>query len=210
LVSDRGAPVISGASHTMPLTFHLFCLHHLDGNVTTNLCPVLGAEWDDFLRFFWVVYRAVSPAEFDRLWGTLCTRYPGAASYLNAKLYPCRSHWAWAWVTHIFTAGVRTTGRVEGESRINKIIGGPQKTNFQLFNGLNSRSEDQTTNDQINVRQSSRRQHDSNLESLFCGLFKMLRQHAGPIALQKSYKQMRLSLFYETQVVQRPTEVKTW
>jgi hypothetical protein len=32
---------------------------------------------------------------------------------------------------HIFTAG--TSGQVEGENCVNKLIGGPKKTNFQLF-----------------------------------------------------------------------------
>jgi hypothetical protein len=62
----------------------------------------------------------------------------------------------------------------------------------------------------ISFFQSSRRQHDSNLESLFCGPLATLRQHAGPYALQISYKQMQLSLFYETEVVQLPNEVRSW
>ncbi|KAJ7440880.1 hypothetical protein FB451DRAFT_1442806, partial [Mycena latifolia] len=154
---------------------------------------------------------AVSPTEFDRLWQELCASYPSAASYLNSELYPCRSHWAWAWISNIFTAGVRTTGRVEGENRINKMIGGPKKTILQLFNGLNERY---LLNSHLFRRlmflQSSRRQHDSNLESLFCGPLAMLRAQAGPYALQTSYKQMRLSLFYETEVVQLPNEVSSW
>ncbi|KAJ6599702.1 hypothetical protein DFH09DRAFT_901706, partial [Mycena vulgaris] len=34
----------------------------------------------------------------------------------------------------------------------------------------------------------------------------ILREHAGPYSLQVSYKQMQLSLFYETEVVQLPNE----
>ncbi|KAJ7820499.1 hypothetical protein B0H13DRAFT_1660852 [Mycena leptocephala] len=82
-----------------------------------------------------------------------------------------------------FAAGVRTTGCAEGENRINKMIGSLEKTILQLFNGLNDRSEDQTTNDLI-----------------------QLHQHARPYALQICYKQMQLSLFYETEVVQRRNE----
>ncbi|KAF7344160.1 SF3b1 domain-containing protein [Mycena venus] len=58
--------------------------------------------------------------------------------------------------------------------------------------------------------ESSRRRHDSNLESLFAGPLKMLRDHAGPLALQTCYKQMQLSLFYSTEVIQRPNEVESW
>jgi hypothetical protein len=141
LASDRAGALIASASQTMPVTFHLFCLHHLDGNVSTHLRAHLGAEWNDFKCAFWRAYRAVSPTEFDRLWQEMCTSYALAADYLNNELYPCRSQWAWAWVSNIFTAGVRTTGRVEGENRINKAIGGPKKTMLQLFKGLNERSE---------------------------------------------------------------------
>ncbi|KAJ7112253.1 hypothetical protein C8R44DRAFT_632289, partial [Mycena epipterygia] len=110
-------------------------------------------------------------------------------------------------VSNVFTAGVRTTGRVEGENRINKAIGGPKKTFLQLFNGLNERTQDQATRDLI---QSSRRQHESNLESLFAGPLKMLRDYAGPFALQTCYKQMQDSLFYSTEVIQRPNEIGSW
>ncbi|KAF7359582.1 hypothetical protein MVEN_00681900 [Mycena venus] len=210
LGSDRHGSLIASASDTLPLTFHLYCLHHLGGNVTTHLRPILGAAWDAFNRDFWVVYRALSPEEFDRKWNELITQYPAAAKYLDEELYSCRSHWAWAWVSNVFTAGVRTTGRAEGENRINKAIGGPKKTFLQLFEGLNKRTQDQTTQDLIQVRQSSRRRHDSNLESLFAGPLKMLRDHAGPLALQTCYKQMQLSLFYSTEVIQRPNEVESW
>jgi hypothetical protein len=101
------------------------------------------------------VYRAISPDEFDRQWNTLTTRYPLASKYLDEELYSCRSHWAWAWVSNVFTAGVKTTGRVEGENRINKAIGGPKKSFLQLFDGLNERTEEQTTKDLIQVRNVS-------------------------------------------------------
>ncbi|KAJ6482220.1 hypothetical protein C8R47DRAFT_982076, partial [Mycena vitilis] len=91
-------------------------------------------------------------------------------------------------ISNVFTAGVRTTGRVEGENRINKAIGGPKKSLLQLFNGLNERSEDQTAK----------------------SLIQMLRDHAGPLGLQTCYKQMQDSLFYSTEVVQRLNEVTSW
>ncbi|KAJ7301095.1 hypothetical protein DFH08DRAFT_649662, partial [Mycena albidolilacea] len=84
----------------------------------------------------------------------------------------------------------------EGENRINKAIGGPKKTFLQLFEGLNERTQNQTTQDLI--------------QSLFAGPLKMLRDHAGPLALQTCYKQMQLSLFYSTEVMQRPHEVDSW
>lgn len=210
------------------MTFHLYCLHHLGGNVTDKLRPILRTDWEDFLRDFWVVYHAVSPNDFDEQWRALCTRYPATAKYLDEELYPCRSHWAWAWVGSIFTAGVRTTGRAEGENRVNKMIGGPKKSFLQLFEGLNQRSDEQATNNLIQVRQagvflpsesftalmhilqSSRRRHESNLESLFLQPLKLIRQYGGPFALQKCHEQMQQSLFYSTHPVIRPSETTSW
>ncbi|KAJ7252654.1 hypothetical protein C8J57DRAFT_1077321 [Mycena rebaudengoi] len=85
------------------------------------------------------------------------------------------------------TPSVRTLGRVEGENRVNKSIGGPKKSFLQLFNGLNSRSEEQGANNLI-----------------------LIRAHAGPFAVQKCYSRMEDSLFYTTEVVQRPAEVTSW
>ncbi|KAJ7845042.1 hypothetical protein B0H14DRAFT_2358320, partial [Mycena olivaceomarginata] len=78
-------------------------------------------------------------------------------------------------IGNIFTGAVRTTGRAEGENRINKIIGGPKKTFLQFFEGLNQRSQGQSTKELP---------------------LKMLLDYAGPFAFQTCYKQMQLSLFY--------------
>ncbi|KAJ7788155.1 hypothetical protein B0H14DRAFT_3095201 [Mycena olivaceomarginata] len=199
MLSIGGHPsLISSASDTLPLTFHLYCLHHLGGNIAPQLRPVLESSWDAFMYEFWVQ------------WNELTTRYSSVAKYLDEELYSCRSHWAWAWVSNVFTAGVRTMGRTEGENRINKEIGGPKKTFLQLFEGLNERTQDQTTRDLIQVRQSSRRRHESNLQALFPGPLKMLRDHDGPLALQTCYKQMQESIFYSTEVILRPYEVSSW
>lgn len=100
------------------------------------------------------MYIALFPSdEFERQWSQLMSQYPSASKYLDEELYPCRARWAWAWISNVFTADVRTTGRVEGENRINKAIGGPKKTFLQLFDGLNQRTEDQTAKDLIQVRQ---------------------------------------------------------
>ena len=74
----------------------------------------------------------------------MITKYPAVAKYLNEELYECRNKWAWAWVSHAFTAGVHTNGHVESENRVNKVLGGPKKTLLQVFNSLNDWTEGQT------------------------------------------------------------------
>jgi len=152
LVSDRHRSIIASARRILPLTPHFFCIHHLDSNVETNVRRSLGSHWSEFTQMFWQTYRAVSPEEFDRLWLILVTQFPSAQQYLQDELYPCRSQWAWAYTSFQFTCGVRTNGRVEGENRVNKLIGGPKKSAMQLFNGLNERTTGQGVQDMIRVR----------------------------------------------------------
>ena len=153
LVSDQHGSLITSASSTMPLTLHVFCLHHLNGNVATKIHPILGPQWDDFTRDFWATYRAVSPDEFERLWADLVTRYPAAEHYINEELYPCQERWAWAWISQVFTAGIRTNGCVEAENQVNKAFGGPKKTLLQLFDSLNERTNGQTAKEMTAMQQ---------------------------------------------------------
>ncbi|KAJ6603432.1 hypothetical protein DFH09DRAFT_1068594 [Mycena vulgaris] len=62
---------------------------------------------------------------------------------------------------------------------------GPKKSLLQLFNGLNERTNDQTENDLIRQRQSSRRHHVANLESLFLTVIELLSKCAGPFENEK-------------------------
>jgi hypothetical protein len=56
LVSDRHGSIIASARQVLPLTLHIFCLHHLDGNVTSQLRPILGPHWTEFQVAFWAAY----------------------------------------------------------------------------------------------------------------------------------------------------------
>lgn len=151
-MSDHDRALIAAVMRSLPLTDHLYCIHHLTGNVEINLRKVIGGEWPLFSTQFWAAYRAVSPDEFDRLWTILTANFPAAEKYLNDELYTCRAKWAWAWTSFKFTCGVRTNGRVESENRVNKTIGGPKKSLKQLFDGLNERTKGQATQELIRVR----------------------------------------------------------
>ena len=79
VASGRHASLIHAVAVVMPLSCHIFCLHHLLGNVSTNICISLGPEFTNFSWDFWATYRAVSPDEFEHLYGHLVTRYPTAS-----------------------------------------------------------------------------------------------------------------------------------
>lgn len=158
--SDRDPALEPAVKIVFPTTFHLICLHHLKGNVVTRLRPAVGTNlWPSFMDDFWEMYRAVSPEIFDRRFDALCQKYSGAADYLRSNLYPCRDRWAWAWVSTVFMAGIRTNGRVEAENRVNKLFGGPKVSGYQLFQRLLGRLDEQTQGEQIGVREVGRAAH---------------------------------------------------
>ncbi|KAF8164628.1 hypothetical protein K438DRAFT_1617266, partial [Mycena galopus ATCC 62051] len=130
-----------------------------------------------------------------------------ARAYLH-ELYEVRSRWAWAWVSTIFTAGIRTNARVESENRVTKGISGPKKNLFQVFTALNERTKEQSRDSKIRVRESSRKNHPTQLDTLFKSVLDLLRLHAGPFALQTCHKQMELSLYYTAHDLQLPNHFK--
>lgn len=152
--SDRHISLCIAIPSVIPFTHHIYCLHHLTSNVNQNLRSRIGHDqWISFSKEFWIVYRAISPETFDRLWNELLLHYPDAREYLENELYPCRQRWAWAWVSHMFTAGIRTNGRLEVENRINKQLGGPKKTALQLVQALNERTNEQSQKERENIRE---------------------------------------------------------
>jgi hypothetical protein len=155
-ISDRHRSLISAVEEVLVVSEHIFCMHHLDGNVDKNLRKVIPSnQWMAFKNNFWAVYRAISPEDFDIKWRELTAQYPAAQKYLDEELYPCRRQWAWVYVSHKFTCGVRTNGRVEVENRITKTFGGPRKSLKDLFDGLNERTDGQSLQEILRVRDVS-------------------------------------------------------
>ena len=155
-ISDRHRSLISAVEEVLVVSEHIFCMQHLDGNVDKNLRKVISSDqWMPFKNNFWAVYRAISPEDFDIKWRQLTAQYPTAQKYLDEELYPCRRQWAWVYVSHKFTCGVRTNGRVEVENRITKAFGGPRKSLKDLFDGLNERTDGQSLQETLRVRDVS-------------------------------------------------------
>jgi MULE transposase domain len=53
-MSDRDAALIAAVRNVFPLSFHIYCLHHLTGNLDTNLRSVV--PWTEFLPQFWAAF----------------------------------------------------------------------------------------------------------------------------------------------------------
>ena len=151
--ADLGLDAALSRRPRSDVAFHGRCLHHLDGNVVKKLAPILGAAFQSFREAFWSVYYAVSPEALEAAWHDLLTKYPAAREYLDQELWPDRERWAWTYVATRFTCGARTSGRVEGENRINKLLGDSKTTAFELVTRLIERSNAQTDQEALRVRE---------------------------------------------------------
>ncbi|KAJ7615810.1 hypothetical protein B0H17DRAFT_908046, partial [Mycena rosella] len=140
----------------------------------------------------------------------LLEKYPAARSYLQ-ELYLVRDRWAWAWISVLFHSG-NSDERAgwRSKNRITKAISGPKKTLFQVFNTLNERTLEQQADEHIRVRDASRKQHPTQLDSLFKPILDLLRKYAGPFALNTCYKQMSLCMFYSASALQLPDGIRNW
>lgn len=120
IFTDMDLGIEYGVRKVWETKFHGFCLWHILKNIRTRLGLPLGGAFNAFMQDFWEVYRIGSEDLFDQGWYRLMNKWSAARGYLHRELYPKRHKWAWAWVGPRFVAGIRTTGRVEGEHKIYK------------------------------------------------------------------------------------------
>jgi len=123
IFTDQDCGIEYGVRKVWGSKFHGFCLWHIKQNIKKKLGSALQNAFNAFMQDFMEVYRIGSPDLFDRGWFRMMNKWSVARDYMHNELYPKRSHWAWAWVGSRFVAGTRTTGRVEGEHRIQKDMG---------------------------------------------------------------------------------------
>ncbi|CAD6911462.1 unnamed protein product [Tilletia controversa] len=143
IISDQDAAFISAVREVLPTSHHVLCLYHLWQNIVKQLKGKLRGQWVSFAQSFWRVYKAPSPNAFEARWRDLLESYPRARTYLETYQYKNRRSWAAAWVRTRFTADTRTTGRVESENGLSKLLSDRKSTLSDLFSRLLLRAEDQ-------------------------------------------------------------------
>jgi hypothetical protein len=148
------------------VAFHGCCLNHLDGNIVKKLAPILSPVFQSFREAFWSVYYAISPEALEASWQKLMAKYPAAQEYLDRELWPDRERWAWTYLATRYMCGVRTSGRVEGENRVNKLIGDSKTTAYELVMKLIERSNMQADLEVLRVREVCQSRSSSVLMAL--------------------------------------------
>lgn len=143
LITDFDMAIHHLVEQRLPDITHILCVHHVQGNAADEARKILGGEYKAFFADFWTVYHAISEAAFQRAWDRLISDWPAMDSYLTGTLWPVRHKWAWYSVSRINTLGMRTSGRVEREQRINKLLGDSKTPLNALVPALNDHVLDQ-------------------------------------------------------------------
>ncbi|KAE8184867.1 hypothetical protein CF328_g7723 [Tilletia controversa] len=188
IVSDQDAGFSSAVQSILPSSHHILCIWHIWQNITKNVKPKLRGKWPKFAEVFWCVYKAPSPAAFEKRWTAFLQMFPSAEPYLGANQYHTRKSWAAAWVRTKFTVNVRTTGRVESENGVNKLLGGRKTTLTDLFKRLLCRADDQLEHSTQACK--SLHKKASPAERLFQPVVDLMREYCHIGATRHAFKEM--------------------
>ncbi|CAG8693801.1 14858_t:CDS:2 [Gigaspora rosea] len=101
------------------------------GNLIKNLKEKLGNQYNEFSQHWYQMRNSLSYQQFDYLSNKLLAKFPDSAAYLNRALFNEKKHWALCYTSKVFTAGMQSTQRVEGQ---NAIIKNSVNGNTSLIN----------------------------------------------------------------------------
>ncbi|KAL9931364.1 hypothetical protein V8E36_009761 [Tilletia maclaganii] len=125
-------------------------------------------------------------------------RFPRAERYLEAEHWPTRQSWATPWVRTRFTADTRTTGRVESENSVNKLLGNRKTSLSDLFQSLVQRAAQQA---QPSKLAAYLLQRETATESHFRDILDRLRAHCDIWVVKRAVAEMEHASFYEAKAV---------
>ncbi|KAE8242619.1 hypothetical protein A4X13_0g7085 [Tilletia indica] len=196
IVSDYDSAFEAAVRHEFPQSMHILCLYHIHANLSKNLGSQLGRRWNRFQNDFWRLYKSPSPSLFDARFKDLVRSYRPSRTYLEETLYPIRQKWASCWTMTAFTAGSRTTGRIESENAVSRSFANTSTTLLDLFKRLFQRAEEQDRNSRERSKSHKNilRSHARVHERIFVGLLDHLRRGCTIHAVTCSYKEMEGSL----------------
>jgi hypothetical protein len=159
IMVDEDPSMDAACPDVFPQTRIVNCIWHIERNIAKHLSHTFGsARYASFTTHFNRLMHALTPAKFDEQWATLlrdfCERktvgsdgkgdtvYTGTVAEYLEKLYKRRYHWAGPWVKASFTAGMRSTQRVEGNHHLIKLMGANSKTTLPaLFRMIGMKSD---------------------------------------------------------------------
>ncbi|KAF0468347.1 protein far1-related sequence 5-like [Gigaspora margarita] len=120
IITDNDLAVNTTIANVLSDSYHIHCIFHIGQNLIKNLKGKLGERYNELSTYWYQMRNSLSYNRFDDLWNELLKKFPDAASYLNRVLYGEKQRWAFCYISRVFTAGMQSTQRVEGQNAIIK------------------------------------------------------------------------------------------
>lgn len=125
IVTDKDPGIISACQTMLCGTRVVHCSWHAHKNLEKKCRPTLGDKWERFCEDFELVCCSTFEGEFESRWKAFHRKYvpnhPTIGEYIDA-LFLDRFTWAWPWIRSVFTAGIKSTQRVEKSNHLVKVL----------------------------------------------------------------------------------------
>lgn len=134
IMVDEDASMDAACHEVFPGTQIVNCIWHVKNNLKRHLMSPLGGRYEAFMWAFEDLCKALTSNAFDELWASLLRTFNvnenGSVYKYLTRIYKRRHHWAGPWVQAAFTAGMRSTQRVEKNHHLIKLMDVNSKTSL--------------------------------------------------------------------------------
>lgn len=150
ILVDNDHAMDAALANDLETTQVINCIWHINKNLRSKLSSKLGKErWSQFKRRFFQARDSITEEEFQLHWSSLLAEVGGDGVGLDdnndaqplkylQRLYNRKHHWAGPWIYPTFTAGMRSTQRVEKANHLIKVAQNNKKSLKELFDATNS------------------------------------------------------------------------
>lgn len=219
LMVDNDAAMDAASANYATSTHVINCIWHINNNLKSKLNSRLGKEgMRKFREKFYNIRDTITPTEFQLLWDSLLQDVRrgfsdcddenaidehNRASTFNVleylqRLYARRVHWGGPWVRTIFTAGMRSTQRVEKTHHLVKVALNNRKSLRELFESIESVVSNQhfkaTDMDASSRKKSNRPLVAGSVKRTYRKIIKINEKYLSIYAQQQMIEEMDFAL----------------
>jgi len=196
IMVDEDTAMDAALPEVFPRTHIVNCIWHIHENIRRHLSSPLGRRFDAFMARFRQVTDSLTPAVFDRHWLKLLEDfnnqksdkpddeklYVGSVGKHLKRLYERRHHWAGPWVQASFTAGMRSTQRVEKSHHLIKKMGVDSKTKLAaLFDVISGRVDQELFKSELSSKKEVT-QKNPLIQAMFRSVIESNEKYLGSYA----------------------------
>ena len=108
-VTDADPAMLVASSIVFNQSHHMLCLYHLYQNLSKNLRPCLGTQYQNFLSNFKHIQKSLMEEVFNKRSHGLIDRYPEGRKYVSDRFPDKENMWAKCFISCHFTTGTQST-----------------------------------------------------------------------------------------------------